>query len=765
MRTSVDRGTYSNFIALQDSDSRQGYTRVFLYRRYWDAVSETYLYAASLEITSDVIPGGFGMLNSEIGSISGEYKSSNMSILLRSESRKYGRNGTVWSGYIPDYSRVVIEAGYVAADDSQNGVNVFYGYLAQQGIDEGEIIDGKCRLNLIGGTSILDAYSAEDIAGNKVAGESLTGTGVDWFTANNAVGIVQAVYVNGARVRLGKDYNVGDLNEKASPGYIEFTDTYGTPTHTPTIDYTFWDTDAEFYDLLVKLLDHAGQTDYNIQPVTFSTQFPTQRIVDEDAEFDAGTKEGTETDGNDKLYTGAFYYRGAAQQAYYFKDLIEEVPAYSFYAQSYTPVADGALRGVRVFYYLEPFSLDPGNIPAVQDATVDIQIYAATIHGKPTGDPLSEVIDYNFTTLAFVSTDFVDMPEFAQTASQKYVLVITIKTGKVCLAVTASDDTLETENAYFGGWIIPDTASLQFSVETNISSWMSATLNTAGIQAFSNFVFSAGFGNYTFYSMTKAADTDWPASFTAGDWDLISGGTISSTPRAYTRFAATIDFNTPSTILTETPYPAYIDSTTLSYVSDTYLISVANYTGMTVKDAQDKLAEMCNYIYGNDSSNHAFFNAREYNESADYTIVSPLRVYGFDIDWERVINEIKVSHGGYTAIVNKDTEGTAEPTSEKKYGKVTLSMDFSTIAADPDADIAYGIARTYYDEYGVVAVDGAAKKKVNVVVLPLLALELGDTVGLSSTYITASPVGDLWYIGKIGLDLNNFRQELLLREL
>ena len=347
-----------------------------------------------------------------------------------------------------------------------------------------------------------------------------------------------------------------------------------------------------------------------------------------------------------------------------------------------------------------------------------------------------------------------------------------------------------TANSDISSLVIYEDRTCLINVRGEPSVFMTDSIETLSAENYDTLYLGySSAGNIDFYSRTQELDTDWPAEFNEEEWDLIDNGEIQSTPNNYLKIAVVMDFEWPG-VRNDVQYPVYFDSMAFDTAIATLTISIANFTGMTVKDAIQNFAEMCDYAFGFRHDDKFFFREKVFKDSPDILIADHTDIRNYEIDWGRIINRVSTTHGGYTAMLDSKTEDSDRPDSIDKYGIRPVSLSFSPIVGDPDADIAFGISNLYWQKYGELLPEEEAKKHFELSVLPKFGLELGDVIRVDKypgaypnlrryadtsgellTYTTvmqykeAPPYGSLAYLGRISIDLNRFNMELTAREL
>jgi len=744
MRTTVDRGDYDTFIALQSQDKRKYYRRAFLMKRYWSAGDGKYLWHTAVEISSDVLDYGF--LNQEYDYILGEWRYDSLTITINNVGRKYGTEGSVWTDCVSDYSIIYIENGYVDSDGNQHGINYWSGVIDRDGINEADFDNPtSCMITLLGYDAILDAYSAEDVTGNQITNESLTGSVTTYTTANIGVGIIRKITVNGTRVYAGVDFEESDLNVKTSPATIEFN---STPTHTPVCDYTYWYQDIDFKTLIEHLLNFSDITNRVIQQASFPSGINFTRTVDTDAEWNAGTIDNLEVD-SDKLYLNSWVNFGRANSltSYYNFGASQTQIINQNFTQQFTGTVDTLAIDVTASGFRFWLSVKTTAGVLIQEALY-VTSYIAGVNifteGKRAG---GTTVSFNIPLTA--STEyFYEIAQVLPMVSGCSINLAEPITGSKCYQYVWGLGYSEIGYSLSCGLFCGTTGS-----------FMSDTLDTNAVTDYINSYFNATAtlsSFITLYTRSQSADSSWPVSFSAGDWEEVIGGVIASTPEDYTRIAISIDVNamTSPSPLTGNPYQLYLSSLTLKFQSSEFLISLADFTAMSIRDACNSLADMPNYARGFNGNRQYFYRDKVFSGSTDAIITDVKENINYREDHEHIVNRVKVFHGGYTFLVDSVTEGATEPTSIQRNGVSELSLNFGSIVSDPDAESAQGIGQQYWDTYG----DTDPKMVFEFVMFPRLDLELGDVLkfyrGIELTD-TDKPFNTNMYLTRIGLNLNN----------
>jgi hypothetical protein len=162
-----------------------------------------------------------------------------------------------------------------------------------------------------------------------------------------------------------------------------------------------------------------------------------------------------------------------------------------------------------------------------------------------------------------------------------------------------------------------------------------------------------------------------------------------------------------------------------SFLQQNISLDVCNLTNMSVFQALKELASLAMYEMGFDANDKFFFRKRHqitaFKMIADDEIIS---MDGVQYDISRLKTCVVVGYGGYTKIVDSDTQQEPHPTNKEKYGQRTYEILGSQLLPADNVDLAYAVAPTIYSELSKLCLTLSIK-----IVLDL-ELELGDYVSI-----------------------------------
>ena len=645
-----------------------------------------------------------------------------------------------------------MEIGYKDDAGDEFGVKTYRGVLTKNGCVE-NLQTKTATLHVLGFTEIPNKYSGEKLSDNQVTGETIgAGDGItDAFnTTNNGVGIVRAVYVDGVLQLPGVAYTVSNLNDKDNPATITFNAGYipalGT---TITCDYVYWYQDKTIEYVVEKAIEGAGITDHSIQPVVFPDDVENTNVQDTKAEFDAGSKEGTYTQGTeDRIYAERVANMVISSGSQF--DMVQN----RYYAQGFKVNNDDTNLEEIGWFFATQIDYPYGPINRNESFTVQIRQDNA-------GQPGAVLETQNFTKSFYyhhVATQWEVFKWFdgftqALTSGTQYWVVVRKTNANAAhteFRLKYSNNSAYGDGAYYysddGVAWNSGTATwdLAFAVKTKMV-WVSDTIDgTASLTAWNKIVESVPVGdNYTIFTRTQAADAGWPASFDPADWEEVgAGGIINSDADRYLRMAIRYDRVDPEY---NGAYPWLLDneqdfetddyavSFTIYYNTSAINIELVNLTGLSCSDIIRDCQSFCDYEFGFTMGRQFFWREKDLSTTPDIVLNGITDIIEFKIDSERIFTIIRATFGDYTYYRDPDTEGESSPNGLDTYGDEILEISGGSILSDEEASLAKNASKIYYDRY---VADSETKKFVRFTCKLYPQLDLGDSVYLSNGGLT-----------------------------
>ena len=706
------KATTAAFRAAQALDPQRTYKKAYLYRRQWNGAA--YELAASLEITDDYLIS-VGTMSSQQDLVLGDWRTGNLDVVVWNPDNYWNEEtvGGVWDGYIAQNSELEVEEGYLDESNIKHGITTYRGILTLDAVIE-HPNKNRATIHLKSLSAPLENLSAEKLPDNQITGENIgTGDGIttEFYTAENGVGIIKSVYVAGTLQGVGLDYSISDTNVKTSPAKITFLAGHIPVSGAITCDYVYWYQDKTIEFLVEKLAtDGTGITDVDIQPAIFPSDIQATEIINTDAEFDAGIKEGTYTDSQNKLFEEKI--ASLAMLDYQVMNTVR------IYAQGFKATEDDSFLE-STGWLLRTTATSPP-IPSfnvIYSFTVELRADNA---GSPGVVLETQTILQTIRFQASIPLDvFLWFDGFTNALTEDTQYWITIKKNTADLGPWNISLYQNADSDYTDGSLwISDTGGASWAANSparNASfaakiktTWMSDTIDgTASITSWNTLTQNIIGSVYTLYTRTQAADAAWPTVFDESDWVEIGvGGVIGSTLERYLRIAIRFNKTTPiyspwTTFSNGSIFETdgYVNSFTITYQTTTILISLANFEGKSRWDSIKALALWPDYEFGVTELNKFFYREKDLSEVVDLNINAIVDISEYKVDWNRIKNNIIATFGIYSVNKNPDTEGEASPNSFNKYGDLDFTVPDSGILSDEQFNLAENIAQIYYDRY------------------------------------------------------------------
>ena len=585
----------------------------------------------------------------------------------------------------------------------------------------------------------------------------ISGAGDTIFTTDeNGVGIIKRVYVMDDLALASDgatplDYAISDLNLKTTPATI----TFGAGLNANDIvlmEYIYWYQDKTIKELVDLLLTGAGITNSYVEDALFDNVIPNEVTHDTKAEWDAYVTQSniaTEFDDIEGIPDNAI------AQNLKVSGVIEEditsivgKPVWNLvnggYIQTFTHNTSFYITKIILSVYI-------GNNPTgqlrvrVRNSLYGSLIYQDTINASDLP-----------VTPSVVRTVFVISNPFRINKNQSYAIVLewindsgTPPTSSIFIPYnnsTYANGQGYTMNTY--PYTSRPTWDMNFTVEGRVydtsgyafSNTIDGTASLTNWGKIISSIVEAGGGTVKVYTRTQDADVGFPVVWNIAEWDEIDSIThsITSETKRYLKIAIVYD-------TTDIGYTAYLSSLTLSYYTDQFEISLANFTSLSIWDAIKELARMPNYEVGfkveGDGVNffpQFFFRTKdtvstEILKISDVTHILQITNYNSGNDF--LFNKVVVSYGNYNHIVDGITDPESDrPNSSDKYNISVYSLSGGNLLGDEGVNIARGIALRYYDQYKT------AKIRCNILCDLLLQLDLSDIIEVTVKYPTVSHV-------------------------
>lgn len=701
-------------------------------RRYWNGAA--YVYEASFHILylSDFI-ASVGTLTWNLDSVFlNEFRASNITLRLKNGTYQwlpenlttglFGPDALATSGYDPYLSIFKVKIGYELADETEELVTLFTGYLIDWFMDS---TSGLASMVISGSEQLLLAADAQLVAGFFTAQPTVPalGDGVnkDFLTTSQGVGFVTRVLKNAVAQKEGLDYTLSQLNTYGVPAKISFV---SPPAAGATIlAYgSVWKTNTKLEDLVGFLCDQAGVTDRTINPVVLPN-VGSSKTIDTMVQWQAGSV---------LQNINATLDPDFIRQNWYLLDNFASLDYSKWTIKALNGTASAA-TGASVF---------TGTGPGIKRVTASLAIINAVGTLSFTIKAGDESRVYFLMDSDTVDSDGVPSGHgyclrYSHAAQQVDFLRVS-NSGSFTIASVADIWLLTDVNTWqvsrdsTGVFTIYKNGVVKFTETDNTYSASVFALISQGSVGGSNVMTFDDF-YYSTFILNTSAITPLAAVYESAEFDLLAapsawgilekleilngGTTIYSTNVAtfsggpydgYVAVAADGQINSalkrflkirieiaPGAGLRVGPV---VDRVIANFSTSSVFLTLANFTGLNCFAAIEKIANLCNFEWGFDGNGKFFFRSKavsttqfRFDQANKLVKIKQLRP-GF----QEVINSGQVSYPPYYREYNSQSLPEPAPTSEQKFGKKILALTIDLLLAN-DADIASGMARLIHD--------------------------------------------------------------------
>lgn len=176
-----------------------------------------------------------------------------------------------------------------------------------------------------------------------------------------------------------------------------------------------------------------------------------------------------------------------------------------------------------------------------------------------------------------------------------------------------------------------------------------------------------------------------------------------------------------------------------TWYSSTVVVTLADFTGLTVYDAVTQLASIPNYEFGFDASENFFFRPKKASVSPVLSISDTdfiVDVLSLQGGYDQVYSGVRATYGNYIAEVDDTALLPTDPT--PRFATVLYIPSVTSILISTDADIASNIAQALFNYYK------APRKKIKLSTKFLPQLDLSDIISVS--FGDEQPA-ESWYYG------------------
>ena len=744
--------------------------RVYFKRRFWSQSTRTFIWETNwTEMPADEIISITPILWQLDVDQPNEFKVSNVTIVARNDLNQWGADNSFGyfgqddsspvHGYEPYWTKFQVRAGFILEDGSEEILTLFSGVLTES-ISDSET--KRFQMTIQGLEALLQNTKAEDIA-TTVTQENV-GTGnssnKDFTTANPGVGGISLVTVDGITKIEGSDYSISQLNEQSLGGKITFV---AAPDTGKVIraTYFYWPQGQEFHTIVAALVTAAGISagSQQIEHVVFQNDVLHTETFDNQTQWDTGTKTDVETSsvpGSLKIDWAstntreaiAFISNGWSEVGIYpatqfdFSLTNPQVGNYGS-TNEYCQRACNRFSGRWDFSYTQAFVCDADHSLLIKVSFIPQStfVFPFSVFPSININPLAGTISYGSASGSIVNNTSKHTVSFVSNG-EKTMKVYFDGTFKFQFDLSSNLTKPILANFYLG-YSYTYNAGTNYSSDFTLSDcyfpkssfegiWTSATINAGATPKawlpveVEKVIPTGGYG--TVETRTSANGSSWD------DWLPLDASNIpTSTLRQYIQIRVRVGM--------DTTYPGQpeIRSIVLKYTTSSIVILLPDFTGLSVYEALQSLAQFTNYEFGFDAGENFFYRSKLKNISSmdlkENDLIS--KISGMTSGYEKVYGIVKTTYGSITKEISSSLDDPLSPIRRVSTRRYENTAD-SNIKISPTADIATNMTR------GLLEYLSKRRRRFKMSSKFLPQLDLEDVV---TVYLKNNTPPAQWYLG------------------
>jgi hypothetical protein len=728
-------------------------------RRYWDEASGTFKYETNADGTQrwtqltirDVAK--VGQITWKLDTpLLNTVRASNVTLTLRNEDYQWVEQNQTSGVFMPDGFSVSKQPalptrGY---DPYLTAFQVLLAYQYSDGSSEplplftGVAVDYRhdtdhaySEVTVSGNEWLLQSADAQLVSQtftNEAVTPAADGSNKSFVTSSTGVAYINSstgIQVNGVYQVQGQDYTLSNVGQYGTPVTITFT--LAPPAAaTILVSGRKWYTLQSLDTLLTMLLAQAGITSYTVSPIVFPNATLSQLFINTSAQWQASTLSGVTAtavpgsiqagSGLTSNYTNQGFETGdftAWQQTQSGGGSLQVTNSRSYggvYSALLAAFANlGTSKTRRV--YLE--KLGGGGVVQVDLASVTPGVWTQYTMAIP-----NDGQTYQLKAEVSIDSNLARITNIGQalyggggTVTFWAMAVNPISTG-VLIQLFVDDFVVNAGTAFKGTAL-----SAEIDLGAAPASWsqvglVSADLNVAGSVSWSTQGSTTSGGTYS--SLTAAT------------------GNIPQSPlrrflKIQTELNGIVDgggfvWNVPS-----------VSSIRLQYFATSIVLAMADFSGQTVYDAIQQMAQLCDYEWGFTSTGAFFFRPKSVSATPVATFDQSdviQKLSDFRPGYDAIINDGQVSYNAYYSEYNSGNLPEAAPTSQQRFLSQIRSESWSLLLAY-DPNIAGGRAQVLHDN------NYRPRRRCRIIGKIMPFLDLSDVVSFS--FLESPAAARAWF--------------------
>lgn len=633
------------------------------------------------------------------------------------------------NGYILERSQFRIQYGYLLDSGTEEVLNQFTGLASGKFKITGN--GAEAEVEVISKDILLKNADAENVSTDVTLENCIPATGDGANTAfestSTGVGYATDVQVNAVALVQGTGYSTSNENQvvaAGNTGRLAITvDAIPAAGQTVKVSLRKWLTNKTIEYLLGVLLDEAGipSTERTIDPIVYPGGVSSSHTFDSQADFEDVSNGGSlvnisTTDSPGSISRSIKLFDDFSDGDYTADPTWTKSTGSATVTGGKLRLDDDPIGGVSAFLYTpQPVAYGTWQFKIVNPVGQELRVgfIAAGSGDNGAGESTSSSYYLTVTSTAFV---FLTNSVLIDFTVEKTVRITRATNGEFkiyvdgVLKLTVTDNSLTSSSFMYlsnfdtdlgGDQTIDDIIASNVVVAiadaiTNATSIAVYVVDLLSVpvamgQLVQTTTFNGGTVSYRTAGAVDAAGS--PGAFDA--LVAVTAGSLqmNHTAKQWLKVEITI---TPNGFTSPV-----INTLVAHFSSSNVVLALANFSQKKVSEAEEMLVHLSDYERVINGSGNYLFRSKTVSGSPAITLTQENGIIDV-IDYDtgipsRVVNVGRVKSGGFLAIYDKTDAAEAEPTSERRHGRIVQDEDFDEIMLSNDADLRTVRAQSIYE--------------------------------------------------------------------